>query len=125
MVYWIKHRVCKDSTYVTTKSVDTQLGSRILTQHRSRSLASSLKPIGNKAKNSTRLLVPGKTKKSRRRCRRGSANTSKKTKLKSEGSDRLGKVMKYDTSAASPLFNTYINTKTEAENCTSFSSIIE
>ena len=130
-VYWIKHWVHKDSTYATTKLVDTQLGSRILTWYRSHSLASSLKSISNKAKNSTGLLVPGKTKRSRRRYGRGLVNTWKKPKLKSEGLNRLRKGIKcgindsFISYATSPSYIAWMNAKTEAENHIFFSSMFK
>ena len=56
-----------------------------------------MKPIGSKVKNFTGLLIPGKKKMSRRRRRKGLANILKKPKLKSEGSNRLRKVIKRGT----------------------------
>ena len=60
-------------------------------------LASSLRPTSSKVKNFPSLLVPGKKKRRRRRGRRSLANILKKPKLKSEGSNRLRKVMKCST----------------------------
>ena len=95
------------------------------------SLASLLKSTNSKAKNSTGLSVLRKNKQRRGRGKKGIVNFLNKLKARSEGLNRLKKLMKYSADDSftsytiSTPYITWINVETEIENCKSFSYILE